>query len=198
MDIEPKSGEKCKSSDENLPRVLGLYAPFRSFGREKTDMDLNQDPSRSSRKRKRKHSSISSYLEPATFVVHPEVRDDGCGQTKAPGLHGLDADLGVSALRSSPDSADSLAIKSISKEKLNKFYERRPRHKTRESRYEVNQVKEAQKRKKKDENMPKKDRKRKRRCKEKSGATLMHNFTAQNIAHDRLTVSPLLAITVRL
>ncbi|MCJ1468972.1 hypothetical protein MMC07_007603 [Pseudocyphellaria aurata] len=188
METEHSRGENLRPCDENLPQVLGLYAPFRSFGREKTDMDMNQDPARSSRKRKRKISSISSYLEPATFVVHPEVGDDDGDHTKAPGLHVLDADLDGSASRSFDDSPHSLAIKSISREKVNKVYERRPRHKTRESRYEVNQVKEAKKRKKKDENMPKKDRKRKRKCKEKSGATLMHNFTAQNVAHNRLTL----------
>lgn len=186
MEIELRHGEN-RPSDENLPQVLGLYAPFRSFGREKTDMDMNKDPVRSSRKRKRKHSSVSSYLEPATFVVRTEVGDIGCDKNKAPVSQGFNAKLDENTSQSSPSSPHTSPIKPIPPKKLNKDYERRPRNRTRENRYEMKQKEEVKKRKKKkDECAPKKERKRKR--KEKSGAALMHGFTAQNVAHDRLTV----------
>lgn len=176
MRIERRHGE-TRPSDEVLPQVLGLYAPFRSFGQEKTDMDMDKNVARSNRKRKRRHSSVSSYLEPATFAGHTEVGDDGCHHMKAPVSQGLNAEL----------SPDTSVIKSIPQAKPNKAYERKPRHKTRENRYELKQVKEAKTRKKKKhEGAPKKERKRKRM--EKSGASLLHNFTAQNVAHDRLTL----------
>lgn len=185
MRIERRHGE-TRPSDEVLPQVLGLYAPFRSFGQEKTDMDMDKNVARSNRKRKRRHSSVSSYLEPATFAGHTEVGDDGCHHMKAPVSQGLNAEL----------SPDTSVIKSIPQAKPNKAYERKPRHKTRENRYELKQVKEAKTRKKKKhEGAPKKERKRKRM--EKSGASLLHNFTAQNVAHDRLTVRLLLPIAVK-
>lgn len=186
MKTERRHGEKSRPTDESLPQVLGLYEPFRSFGREKTDMDMDKDQTSYDRKRKRRHSSMSSYLEPATFVIHTDVGDQGCDQNNAPVSQELNAEL-------SPTSA----IKSIPQEKLNRDYGRRPRHKTREDRYELKQVKEAGKRKReKDEGAPKKNRKRRRI--EKSGASLMHDFTAQNVTHDRLTVRLLPTIDVRL
>lgn len=150
-------------------------------------MDMNRNLVRSSRKRKRKHSSVSSCLVPATFVVHTEVGDNGCDKNKAPVSQGFNAELDDNASQSSPSSPHTSAIKPISPQKLNKDYERRPRNRTRENRYELKQGEEAKKRKKKkDEGAPKKERKRRRR--EKSGAALMHGFTAPNVAHDRLTV----------
>ena len=75
----------------------------------------------------------------------------------------------------------------------------RSRHRTRKDRYELKEVKEAKKRKKKkkkNEDPSKKERKRKR--KEKSGAALMHDFRAKNVAHDSLTVGLVLAIALRI
>lgn len=190
MGTELRRGES-RPSDETLPQVLGLHAPFRSFGREKTDMEMNKDPARPSRKRKRKHSSASSYLEPATFLVHKGVADNGGDQTKASVSQGHHGEQNDSASQSSSDFPDTPVIRSIPQEQPNKYYQRRSRHKTREDRYELKQVKETKKRKKKKERgAPKNERKRKR--KEKSGAALMHDFTAQNVVHDRLTVRLLL------
>lgn len=70
------------------------------------------------------------------------------------------------------------------------LYERRPRRKTHENRY-MPKANKRSKRKlatnaKKVASAPR-DRKQKRR--EKSGTTVMHNFEAQNISQDRVTVS---------
>lgn len=196
MEIEFRHVEMARPSDESLPRVLGLYAPFRSFGWEKADIDVNNDLARADRKRKRGHSSVSSYLEPATFTAYKHAGESFCDQKKAPVSQRLHAELDDSASQPSSASPDTSALNSISREKPNKDYERRSRHRTRENRYELKEVKEAKKRKKKkNEDAPKKERKRKR--KEKSGAALMHDFTAQNVAHNRLTVRLLLAIALR-
>lgn len=186
----------ARPSDESLPRVLGLYAPFRSFGWEKADIDINNDLARTGRKRKRRHSSVSSYLEPATFTVRTHVGEDFCDQKKAPVSPRLHTELDDSASQPSPGGPDTSAINSIPREKPNKVYERRSRHRTRKNRYELKEVKEAKKRKKK-KNKDTSNKERKRKRKEKSGAALMHDFTAQNVAHDRLTVRLLLAIALR-
>ena len=65
-------------------------------------------------------------------------------------------------------------------------YERRPRHKTRADRYELKQDKAAKSLSAVQDESRRKTQKRKRR--EKSGAMLMHEFTAQNVSHGRLTV----------
>ena len=195
MDIEFRQVEMARPSDESLPRVLGLYAPFRSFGCEKADIDINNDLARAGRKRKRQ-SSVSSYLEPATFTVSTHVDENTCDPKKAPVSQRLHAGLDDSASQPSRGSPHTSAINDISREKPNKDYERRSRHRTRKNRYELKEVKETRKQKKtKNEDTSKKERKRKR--KEKSGAALMHDFTAQNVAHDRLTVRLLLAIALR-
>lgn len=149
-------------------------------------MDMNRDVAGSSRKRKRSHPSVSSDLEPASFAADTEMGDNGCDRRKAPVSPGLNAELDDSVSQFSPGTPDTSAIKRIPREKLSKDYERRSRHKTREDRYEVKEVKETKKQKrKKDVGAPKKERKRKGK---KSGAAVMHDFTAQNVAHDRLTV----------
>ncbi|MCJ1429799.1 hypothetical protein MMC29_007714 [Sticta canariensis] len=176
----------ARPSDESLPRVLGLYAPFRSFGWEKADIDINNDLARAGRKRKRRHSSVSSYLEPATFTVRTHAGESFGDRKKAPVSLKLHAELDDSASQPSLGSPRTSAITSIRREKPNRDYERRSRHRTRKDRYEPKEVKEAKKRKKKKNEDPPKEKKRKR--KEKSGAALMHDFTAQNVAHDRLTL----------
>lgn len=65
-------------------------------------------------------------------------------------------------------------------------YERRPRHKTREDRYELKDGPREKRTVADKDGWEKKRKKHKRR--EKSGGALMHNFTAHNVVHDRLTV----------
>ena len=71
-------------------------------------------------------------------------------------------------------------------------YEKRPRRKTKEDKYDLKQdgkqpTRSRKKKDKKDCVGTKQDKKRK--CKERSGDALMHTFSAPNVAQDRLTVS---------
>ena len=68
-----------------------------------------------------------------------------------------------------------------------KSYERRPRHKTREDRYEMKQTRKS----KRESNAVRSftQRSKRRKGKEKSGAAHIHNFKAPNVSHDRLTVT---------
>ena len=149
-------------------------------------------------KRKRRLSSISSHLEPATFNSHTEVEGKEPDQAIDLVSRGSSVDLVDTPLRSSSASNSSTII-SVSPEKQVKSYERRLRRKTREDRYEIKQAKEVKmqqkEKEKKKKNKEKKrtgagaaKKERKRNRKEKSGAALMHDFTARNVTRDRLTV----------
>ena len=78
-----------------------------------------------------------------------------------------------------------------SPKKRAKQYERKPRHKTKEDKYEVKRTGRKlgirPRTKEKTNGAVKKDKKRKR--KQRSGDALMHTFGAPNVAQDRLTVS---------
>ena len=65
------------------------------------------------------------------------------------------------------------------------MYDKRSRHKTRGDKYSLKENWKAKKNVETDNG--KKTKRRKRR--EKMGKTLMHDFTASNVAQDRLTVS---------
>lgn len=73
-------------------------------------------------------------------------------------------------------------------EKPLKTYERRPRHKTREDHYELKENKKRAAAKADEKAAPRKSKKSRKR-KEKSGAALMHGFSAACVDSDRLTVS---------
>ena len=144
-----------------------------------------EDPIRT-RKRKRKASSTISYLEPAVVDELPDAED------------GKWTPYERERTRRLPPGDDDGELKSRSKflrrpdqtivlpEKPAESYERRPRRKTREDRYELKDGNRDKKKVGKKDSQEKKQKKHKRR--EKSGAALMHSFTAQNVSHDRLTV----------
>ena len=71
-----------------------------------------------------------------------------------------------------------------------KTYERRLRHKTRADKYNEKQAPMKPAERRQEDGAVKKSKKRKR--KEKSGNTLLHDFNATNVAQDRLTVSALI------
>lgn len=85
---------------------------------------------------------------------------------------------------SGPDAATS-------PEGPTKQYGRRPRHKTKDDKYEVKQPgRKSEKHKgKKEKRDAKAKQGKKRKRKERSGDALMHTFSAPNVAQDRLTVS---------
>jgi hypothetical protein len=136
------------------------------------------------RKRQRS-SSTSSYLEPAVFDhLMAGAGDDtrkrrnshGRQQHSINTKHERHQESPASESDGSSESQATLAQQSC-------LYERRPRHKTKEDRYELKQEKER-KRPKKDKN--KSTRRQSRSA--KTGASLLHDFRAKNVASERLTV----------
>ena len=178
--LQPRPG------DPGFAESLGLHPPFRTFRVQSEDALPHQEDLARTRKRKRKASSTISYLEPA---VVDELTDAENGKWKPPEREGtrrlpLSDDDGVlkplSGFLRGPDQTTALP------EKPAESFERRPRHKTREDRYELKDGTREKRKVATKDSQEKKQKKHKRR--EKSGGALMHNFTAQNVAHDRLTV----------
>lgn len=141
------------------------------------------DPPRH-RKRQRS-SSTSSYLEPA--VLDHVMAGDGDNTRKKRNSHGRQQhavntkhekhqESLISESDGSSESQATLAQQSY-------HYERRPRHKTKEDRYELKQEM-GRKTPKKDKN--KSTRRQSRSA--KTGASLLHDFRAKNVASERLTV----------
>ena len=188
QDQEHSKSTALNSNDIGLAERLGLHAPFRTF-KNYSDDEIPK-VQRRPRKRRRSRSSTSSYLEPA--AVNDLSENDHSRPTHAPKIRtatmrpALDDKGKNSLIRASQVSE----VMSPSPEKPLKSYERRPRHKTRLDRYEPTEDnrhgKQTKQTSKKDRG-EKKQKKHKR--KEKSGAALLHDFAAQNVAHDRLTVS---------
>ena len=170
-----------------LAERLGLHAPFRML-RDRGDDSVPDIQSRP-QKRRRCRSSTSSYLEPA--AEEPFSDNDHARSSHSTILHtvGTRPALGDEDNSPPPGSKDSVMLLPPP-EKLLISYRKRPRHKTRKDRYEL---KESSRHKKKTKQGTKKNSKEKKpkkpKRREKSGAALMHGFTAQNVVHDRLTVS---------
>ena len=177
--LQPRPG------DPGFAESLGLHPPFRTFKVQSEDgLAHRGDPIRT-RKRKQKASSIISYLEPAAVDELPDAEDGKWTPYESERTRRLppcdDEELKPqSGFLRRPDQTTALPGK------LAESYERRPRHKTREDRYELKDGTRSEKKAAKKDSQEKKQKKHKRR--EKSGAALMHSFTAQNVSHDRLTV----------
>ena len=178
--VQPRPG------DPGFAESLGLHPPFRTFRVQSEDSLVHQEDPIRTRKRKRKASSTISYLEPA---VIDDLTDEEHGKwrsyerEKTRRLPPCDDDgdtKPLSGFSRKPDQITALP------EKPTESFERRPRHKTREDRYELKNGTRDKKKVAKKDSQEKKQKKHKRR--EKSGAALMHSFTAQNVSHDRLTV----------
>ena len=173
---------------DGLAERLGLHAPFPTF-KDRSDDNIPEAQSRP-RKRRRRKSSTSSYLEPAAANDladndHARFRHAmilrRASERPAVGDRGND---------SSHTASRGAEIILPSPEKLLKPYEKRPRHKTRIDRYELKESSRHSKKTKQDAKKDRGDKKQKKqKRKEKSGAALMHSFAAQNVVHDRLTVS---------
>lgn len=191
-----RSPREPRLDDENLPHRLGLYAPFRSFGRQSNDMDVDQYSIPAlARKRKRNLPSASSDVEPAIFHAHTKLKTHGRVQRSITSAR-VDTEL-----EESVSDSDSALAENI--------YERKPRRKTREDRYDLKQdifVKNPSNIKRtrdshgggrdgRRSNGKQSNRKRSNgkrsdgKCRKKSGSTIMHEFVSKNIAPQRLTVS---------
>ncbi|KAL8986679.1 MAG: hypothetical protein Q9177_004047 [Variospora cf. flavescens] len=167
-------------TEQNLADQLGLHAPFRSFATRTADIPPQSQLDRERRKRRRQLSSSSSDLEPAAcfredMKKQDATEDAAAKQRRHDGRH---------------ENIDVLSLSNViitSPKKPLKTYERRPRHKTREDRYEL---KENKKRNtsKADEKAARPKSKKSKKRKEKSGAALMHGFSAACVDSERLTL----------
>ena len=167
---------------------LGLHAPFRIL-RDRSDDSVPEVQSRQ-QKRRRCRSSTSSYLEPAAaepFSDNDYARSSHSTILRTVGTRpALNDEDNNSPPQASKDSVTLLPPP----EKLSISYRKRPRHKTRKDRYELKESGRHREQTKQDTKKNRKGTKPKKpKRKEKSGAALMHGFTAQNVVHDRLTVS---------
>ncbi|KAL8933588.1 MAG: hypothetical protein Q9216_006296 [Gyalolechia sp. 2 TL-2023] len=170
------------NNDRTLADQLGLHAPFLSLATRGTDIAPEVERDRERRKRRRSLSTASSCLEPATCFSN----DD-----RGPGIQRkIEADTDRRRTQhdnvaTSPRSSSVVALS----QKPAKSYERRPRRKTREDHYELKKGKKQNKPKDGEKASNHKAKKRRHRT-EKSGAVLMHNFSANNVGTERLTVIP--------
>lgn len=140
------------------------------------------------RKRRRSISSTSSYLETAKAVDHRQSRANDLKRQNKPKII-RDVSQCSGATSQSSEFLPSLNPTIRSAEKPAKVYERRLRRKTREDHYKLKHTNTPRKKREKSEKKNGSSAKeRKNRRKEKSGTALMHEFTAQNVAQDRLTV----------
>ena len=174
--------------DRGLAERLGLHAPFRIL-RDRSD-DSNPEVQSRPRKRRRSRSSTSSYLEPAT--ANPFSDNDHARSSHSTILRtmGTRPALGGEDNHSLPTPSKDSVMLQPPPEKLSLSYRKRPRHKTRKDRYELKESSRHKEKTKQDTKENRKEKKPKKpKRKEKSGAALMHGFAAQNVVHDRLTVS---------
>lgn len=176
-----------RPDEPGLAEKLGLHAPFRTFRDRSEDDDVNLDALSRPRKRRRRRSSTGSYLEPAENEEQIDLERDA-------GFPSKEAINGGSRRIPPRSRADHLSESSVATppvpEKPAESYVRRPRHKTRDDRYELKEG-NGDRRKKKSklnerEGKDKKHKKLKRKA--KLGEAIMHDFSAQNVSHDRLTV----------
>ncbi|KAL8896729.1 MAG: hypothetical protein Q9207_007567, partial [Kuettlingeria erythrocarpa] len=171
-------------TSHNLADQLGLHAPFRSLATR--GADAQPEPARlDHERRKRRHtpSSTSSYLEPAACFRKGTERPKGQEDAQPRRGDFYRQHTSIDATSSHSDTPEP-------PKKRAKTYERRPRHKTREDRYELKDDKKRSRNRKNDSEVQKVPKKKRKKRKGKSGAALMHGFSAKNIEAERLTDAP--------
>ena len=173
---------KSRSKRSSLGLNQPLQNPFSAF-QEDTQLFTEQHrPTKRRRKTRRLiPSSQSSTLQPAATV---DLRGQGSNVHECP-PSSVKVERGVGD-QSSATTASICSSASHTSPPPIKTYERRPRRKTREDRYEPKQVRKAKEKSATKKEPGKKDKKWRR--KESSGAALLHDFKAPNVSHDRLTV----------
>ena len=174
-----------------LAERLGLHAPFRIL-RDRSDDSIPEVQSRS-QKRRRSRSSTSSYLEPAAANSFSDNDHAHSSHSTILRTVGTRLAVGDEDNNGPPTVSKDSGVLQPPPEKLLISYRKRPRHKTRKDRYELKESSRHRENTKQDTKKNLKEKKEKKakkpKRKEKSGAALMHGFAAQNVAHDRLTVS---------
>ena len=171
------------TNHRDLAERLGLHAPFRHMEAAQIAEDTALPVDAGRRHKRRRTSSETSYLElaktrkPHSPKEYGEKKHHKChASTKR---HEDDSDM----IEVYSDTDKSSASAASSLVRPSRTYMRRSRHKTKDDKYNVHQEKSARQRKEK------RERKRtKHRHREKSGTALLQNFSANNVAQERLTV----------
>ena len=180
---EPKRHMRTEVEELPLAERLGLHAPFRNLDIRYGDEDIDASDLGQARKKRQRRSSSSSALEYAP-ASHSSIDID------SDGIHG-EVPSQVESSRVGTDkqqTVHSKVVASSSPVRPEQLYERRPRRKTRKDRYELKESSgRERKNQSKKEGTEERNPKRRKR-KEKSGATLLQTFSAGNVASDRLTV----------
>lgn len=175
-----------RPSEPGLAEKLGLHAPFRTFRDRSEDEDVNLDALSRPRKRRRRRSSTGSYLEPAEVQEQIDLERDA-GRSFEEAKNGLSRRIHPGC-RPEHLSESSVAT-GPTPEKPAEPYVRRLRHKTRDDHYELKEGNHGRKKKSNLDQKEGKDKKHKQhKRKAKLGAAIMHDFSAQNLSHNRLTV----------
>ena len=185
----PEHRDPSGAQSPNLAERLGLYSPFRKFKEPHGDEEVDTGALSRPRKRRRRNSSADSYLETLkveTNTKHSHRKTNPVDKSWSIIEDRKDAKRHA---RHSTSISEKSEMKVPSPDRATKSYERRARHKTREDRYDLKETKKTQRKRDTDKENTKEKRVQPRKRKEKSGAALMHGFTAQNVSHDRLTVS---------
>ena len=166
-----------------LAERLGLHTPFRQMEAvqiaEDTALSLDADR----RHKRRRTSSEPSYLEPViTKRSHkPREYSKEKHQKRHRSIMRHKDDSDAIEVYSDTDVFSASVASSLVRP--SRTYMRRPRHKTKDDKYNVHQEKMNRRQKEKE------GTRTKHRHREKSGTELLQNFSANNVAQDRLTVS---------
>ena len=170
----------------SLAERLGLHAPFQKFADRDTDDRLQVGSSSRRRKRGRSITS-SSLLESAQGSLDKKHSRERSRHEESPvRYHGHARYISEQESETCGFVGEAPSMPTGPA----KRYERKPRHKTKNDKYEVKKDgKESRRRKKKEKDTGTSRQDRKSKRKERSGDALMHSFSASNVAQDRLTVS---------
>ena len=137
------------------------------------------------RNKRKRASSSSSYLEPAIAIeVGHTTRH--IGSESRSHNHEVKARRNGRSVGILPSAISYASLSQVASSPMNlsNTYKRRPRHKTKEDRYDLRHARAHVQAPK--ERRTKKSIRPSR--KEKTGSALLHNFAADNVASDRLTV----------
>lgn len=170
-----------------LAQRLGLRTPFRVLDSNQRQMHAKEAGAIPTEKRKRSLSPSSPHLGPRDGRRSSAEADDR-EHLICSSLLGRAAEPHRSIAKSSLHLPGSSTAALNSSKTVARPYERRSRHKTREDRYTLKEASKVPKQTTNADESPAR-KKGKRRRKEKSGTALMHDFTARNVAFNRLTVS---------
>ena len=175
---------RSRPNESRLADHLRLHPPFCDFKDQNKNQDVDPIGGKRQRKRERSSSSQISYLETASAADAADInnRDRPLYREKQRQTSKGDG------FPSSPVTSQRSDNVPGSGKKSSKLYERRPRHKTRADRYELKKSSKHNAEVRVDKQGRIKEKRKNRKRKDKSGAALMHDFSAQNVWQDRLTV----------